>query len=261
MHSPAPKDRFSMLRLSRTTLPLVAIAILAACASGGGGTSASTSTVMATAAGASANPSFREQTTGWRMLVENGSLAQWRGYKSDTMPPGWKAEGDMLFKERPVADIMTRDQFGDFELMLEWRITQGGNAGIFYRGTEEYNRIYWSAPEYQLLDDANAPDGKNVLTQAATIYGLYPRVAGTLKPVGEWNETRILLRGAHVEHWLNGVKTAESEMWGPEWTAKVKASKFNVYPNYGMAKRGHIALQGDHAGSLHFRNIKIREIR
>jgi hypothetical protein len=240
---------------------LFALVIAAGCRSSG---SSSTSNVLAAAAGASASaraPSIREQTTGWRMLVENGSLAAWRGYKSDTIPPGWRAEGDMLIKERPVADIISRDQFGDFELMLEWRISSGGNAGIFYRGTEEYTRVYWSAPEYQLLDDANAPDGRNPLTQAATIYGLYPRAGGTLKPVGEWNETRIVLKGAHVEHWLNGVKVAESEMWGDEWTAKVKASKFNAYPNYGLAKRGHLALQGDHAGTLAFRNIKIREIR
>jgi hypothetical protein len=195
------------------------------------------------------------------MLVEKGSAAQWRGYKSDTLPAGWSAQGDMLFKERPVADIITRDQFGDFELMLEWRITRGGNAGIFYRGTEEYARIYWSAPEYQLLDDDNAPDGRNPLTRAAANYGLDARNGGTLKPVGEWNETRILARGGHVEHWLNGVKVVEYELWSPEWTTKVKASKFSAYPNYGMAKRGHIALQGDHAGALHFRNIKIRELR
>ena len=90
---------------------------------------------------------------------------------------------------------------------------------------------------------------------------LYARVTGTLKPVGEWNETRIIAKGAHVEHWLNGAKTVEYELWSDDWKALVKASKFNAWPNYGMAKRGRIALQGDHDGPLALRNVKIRELR
>lgn len=197
----------------------------------------------------------------WRNLVDGNSLAAWRGYKSDAVPAGWSAVDGVLSKQRPVADIITRDEFGDFELSLEWKISEGGNAGIFYRGTEEYERVYWSAPEYQLLDDDKAPDGKNPLTRAATDYGLYARTAGTLKPVGEWNDTRIIARGAHVEHWLNGVKSVEYELWSPDWVTKVKASKFGAWPNYGLARRGRIALQGDHAGTLAFRNLKIRDLR
>src|SRR6185369_1242147 len=121
---------------------------------------------------------------------------------------------------------------------------------IFYRGTEEYDHIYWSAPEYQLLDDFKAPDGKNILTRAATAYGLYARSIGQLRPVGEWNTTRIIARGAHVEHWLNGERVVSYELWSADWKAKVAASKFKDWPNYGLAKRGRIALQGDHPGSL-----------
>ena len=189
------------------------------------------------------------------------SLAAWRGYKSEVIPAGWRAENGMLLKERPVADIVSRDEFGDFELSLEWKISEGGNAGIFYRGTEEYSHVYWSAPEYQLLDDDKAPDGRNPLTRAATGFGLYPRTGGQLRPVGEWNETRIVVQGAHVEHWLNGVKAVEYELWSADWTEKVKASKFKDWPNYGLARRGRLALQGDHAGTLAFRNIRIREFR
>ncbi|HVZ47642.1 MAG TPA: DUF1080 domain-containing protein [Gemmatimonadaceae bacterium] len=196
----------------------------------------------------------------WRDLVPGNSLAAWRGYKSDQVPPGWSAENGVLTKLRPVEDIVTRDEFGDFELSLEWKISAGGNSGILYRGTEEYDHIYWSAPEYQLLDDDVHPDGKNPLTRAATDYALYARTAGALKPVGEWNETRIVVKGAHVEHWLNGVKAVEYELWSPDWKAKVAASKFKDWPHYGMAKRGHISLQGDHPGSLSFRNIRIREL-
>jgi len=83
---------------------------------------------------------------------------------------------------------------------------------------------------------------------------------GHLKPVGEWNSTRIIAKGAHVEHWLNGFKLLEYELWSPDWEAKVKLSKFKVWPKYGRAKKGHIALQGDHTGELAFRNIRIREL-
>lgn len=197
----------------------------------------------------------------WRDLLAGNTMAAWRGYKTDTVPAGWSVADGVMSKVRPVADIVTREQFGDFELSLEWKISDGGNAGIFYRGTEEYNRVYWSAPEYQLLDDDKAPDGKNRLTSAGSAYGLYPPPAGHLKPIGEWNVTRIVAKGGHVEHWLNGVKLVEYELWSDDWKAKVAASKFKDWPNYGLAKQGHIALQGDHAGTLAFRNVKIRELK
>ncbi len=119
----------------------------------------------------------------------------------------------------------------------------------------------WSAPEYQLLDDLEAEDNKTRLTCAGAVYAVYPAPVGHLKAVGDWNQTRIVARGAHVEHWLNGFKLVEYELWSPDWEAKVKGSKFNVWPTYGRAKRGHLAMQGDHAGALAFRNIRIREIR
>jgi len=196
----------------------------------------------------------------WRVLFDGSSLASWRGYKSDAVPAGWRIENGTLAKDAQVADIVSRDEFGDFELELEWKIGEAGNSGIFYRGTEEYDHIYWSAPEYQLLDDIKASDNKSRLTCAGAAYALYPSPAGHLKPVGDWNRTRIVANGAHVEHWLNGVKLVEYELWSPDWEAKVKASKFNDYPNFGRAKRGHIAMQGDHAGTLAFRNIRIREL-
>ena len=205
-------------------------------------------------------PTSEGRGAGWHVLFDGTSLAAWRGYQSDTVPPGWHVAAGALSKEAPVADIVSRDQFGDFELELEWRIGEAGNSGIFYRGTEEYERIYWSAPEYQLLDDIHGEDNKTRLTCAGAAYALYPSPAGHLKPVGQWNSTRIVANGAHVEHWLNGVKLLEYELWSPDWEGKVNASKFRVWPNYGRSKRGHIALQGDHAGTLSFRNIRVREI-
>lgn len=196
----------------------------------------------------------------WKPLFDGKSLSAWRGYKSETIPDGWVIAHGTLTKTKPVADIVSKDEFGNFELQVEWKIGQAGNSGIFYRGTEEFEHIYWTAPEYQLLDDAKASDNKTRLTCAAAAYALYPSPAGHLKPVGQWNKTRIVANGAHVEHWLNGTKVVEYELWSADWEAKVKASKFKDWAKYGREKKGHIALQGDHNGELAFRNIRIREL-
>lgn len=198
----------------------------------------------------------RAAAGGWRVL----DLSAFRGYESDGVPAGWTALADTISKTRGTGDLVTKDQFGNFELQFDWKLTKGGNAGVFYRGTREYDHIYWSAPEYQLLDDANAPDGQSRLTSAAADYALYPSPAGFVKAADEWNSSRIVANGAHVEHWLNGKKVVEYELWSPDWKAKVAASKFKDYPNYGMAKRGYIGIQGDHNGALSLRNIRIREL-
>ena len=196
----------------------------------------------------------------WRSLLDDTGSA-WRGWTSDAFPSGWRVSANELSKDGEVEDLVSREMFGDFELELEWRIGEGGNSGLFYRGTREYDYIFWSAPEYQLLDDANAPDGKNRLTSAASSYGLYAAPAGIVKPHGEWNSTRIVVDGVHVEHWLNGRKVVEYELSSPDWKAKVAASKFANYPNFGLAKEGFLGIQGDHAGSLALRKIRIRELR
>jgi hypothetical protein len=196
----------------------------------------------------------------WRTLFDGKTLSAWRGYKAQDVPAGWRVVDGVIVKEKGADDIMTRDQFANFELDLEWKIAKGGNSGIFYHGTEEYDHIYWSGPEYQLLDDANAPDGQNRLTSAAAAYALYAPPAGVVKPADEWNTTRIIVNGAHVEHWLNGQKVVEYELWSPDWKAKVAASKFSAYSHYGMAKKGYIGIQGDHPGTLSIRNIRIREL-
>jgi hypothetical protein len=204
-------------------------------------------------------PSSRSSS--WQPLFDGRSLDAWRGYKNDAVPSGWRVVDGTLAKDARTGDIVSKGEFGDFELQLDWKIGEAGNSGIFYRGTEEYDHIYWSAPEYQLLDDVKADDNKTRLTCAGAAYALYPSPAGHLNAVGEWNSTRIIAKGAHVEHWLNGVKLLEYELWSPDWEAKVKTSKFAEWPNFGRARRGHIALQGDHAGTLAFRNIRIRTLR
>ena len=206
----------------------------------------------------------------WKSLFDGKSLDAWRIYKSDAAPklcapPAttacWDIKDGALWKDGNANDMITKEQFGDFELELQWKIGKAGNSGIFYRGTEEHDRIYWSAPEYQLLDNIKASDNKRPDHLAGAAYELSMPPADAVKKVGEWNLTRIIAKGHHIEHWLNGVKTAEFEVGSPEWDAKVGASKFKVYPNYGRAKKGHLALQGDHTGELAFRNIRIRDLQ
>ena len=195
----------------------------------------------------------------WRPLLEDHSAPAWRGWKEPGLPAGWRVEGGVLSKDGKVDDLVTTDSFGNFELELEWKIGKGGNSGIFYRGTREYDHIYWSAPEYQLLDDENTEDGKSRLTAAGSDYGLYGAPAGVVLPFDHWNKTRLLVKGNHVEHWLNGKKVVEYDLKSPDWKGRVAASKFSSYPNYGLAAAGLIGIQGDHPGALAIRGIRIRE--
>jgi hypothetical protein len=196
----------------------------------------------------------------WHTLFDGKLLDTFRGWRSEGMPEGWHVVDGTLSKEGDVDDLVTKEQFGNFEFELEWKIGKEGNSGVFYRATREYDHIYWSGPEYQLLDDANAPDGRSRLTAAGAAYGLYGPPAGVVKPFGEWNKTRIIVNGDHVEHWLNGQKVVEYDLGSPDWKAKVAASKFSKYPNYGLAKKGFIGIQGDHPGSLQLRHVRIREL-
>ncbi|MBI2071823.1 MAG: DUF1080 domain-containing protein [Gemmatimonadetes bacterium] len=198
-----------------------------------------------------------EQAAGWKLLFDGKSTDGWRGYRMDSVPSGWKVVDGALTRVGAGRDLITREQFANFELALEWNISPGGNSGIMYRVTEEYEESYKSAPEMQVLDDAGHADAQSRLTAAGSNYDLYPAPAGVVKPAGQWNLVRILVQRNHVEHWLNGQKVVEYELMGPDWEARVKRSKFVEWPNYGRAKQGHIALQ-DHGDQVAYRNIKIR---
>jgi hypothetical protein len=225
-----------------------------------GCTQAGNAPAVSTTSGAT-TLTVEQRAAGWRSLFDGTSTSAWRGYKSPSFPAGWSIVDGVLTKSGSVGDLLSKEQFGNFELALDWNLSTGGNAGIFYRGTEEYDHIYWSAPEYQLLDDANHPDGKSRLTSAGAAYALYPSPAGVVKPAGQWNSTLIVVNGNRVQHWLNGQKLLEYDLGSPDWEAKVKASKFVEYPKYGRATRGYIGIQGDHDGMLSIRNVRIRELK
>jgi hypothetical protein len=202
--------------------------------------------------------SAEEMAQGFRLLFDGTSTNGWRGYRMATMPAGWQAQDGALTKVSRSSDIMTVDEFENFELRLQWRITPGGNSGIMYHVTEQGEATYTSGPEYQVLDDSGHADGRNRLTSAGSAYGLYAPPAGIVHRAGEWNDVVIIVRGPHVEHWMNGVKVVQYELWSDEWRRLVQASKFAQWPEYGMAHRGHIALQGDHPGIVAYRSIRIR---
>jgi len=215
----------------------------------------------ATTASGAAPLTAEQRAAGWRSLFDGTNTSAWRGYKDQSFPAGWTIVDGVLTKSTSSPDLVTKDKFGNFELAFDWKIAPGGNAGVFYRGTEEYDHIYWSAPEYQLLDDAGHADGRSRLTSAGADYAVYPSPAGVVKPAGEWNSSLIVANGNRVQHWMNGQKLLEYDVGSPDWVAKVKASKFVEYPHYGLAPSGYIGLQGDHDGQLWLRNIRIREIK
>jgi hypothetical protein len=175
----------------------------------------------------------------------------------DSVPDGWKAVDGALTRVGGGGDLITRTPFADFELKIDWNISPGGNSGIIYRVTEEYDAPYWSGPEMQVLDDAKDADGQSRLTAAGASYALYPSLPGFVKPPGEWNHVRIVVKGSHVEHWLNGTKVVEYELGSSDWEARVRESKFAPYRDFGRAPAGYIDLQ-DHGDRVVYKNIKIR---
>ena len=198
-----------------------------------------------------------ERAAGWRPLFDGSTLTGWHVYHGTGAPTGWRAANGMISRVGGSGDLVTDEQFGNFDLALDWKIQPGGNSGIIYRISDEGEATYMTGPEFQVLDDARHADGKDPLTSAGAAYGLYPAPRGIVKPAGEWNAARIVVNGNHVGHWLNGTRTAQYDLGSSEWSKKVAASKFAAWPGYGKSSRGRIGLQ-DHGDSVSYRNIRIK---
>lgn len=201
----------------------------------------------------------------WVDLFNGENLEGWKGYKQDDIA-GWKVEEGVLFCQGKGADvggdIITEKKYCDFELKWEWKISEAGNAGLFYHVLqgEEYDAPYETGPEYQLLDDEGFPAELEDWQMAGADYGMYvPNDQKELKPVGEWNTSRIVFDDAHVEHWLNGKKILEFEAWSDDWKQRKADGKWKDFPDYGTAECGYIGLQ-DHGHEAWFRNIKIKPL-
>lgn len=198
----------------------------------------------------------------WETLFDGKSVEHWRGYKKKTFPEkGWVVEDGCLKVQRRGGggDIVTRKQYADFELTFDWKVAAGANSGVMYRVTEDEHSPWRTGPEYQILDDAKHRDGRNPKTSAAALYAIYPARGGKVKPVGQFNSARIVLKGSKLEHWLNGKKVVTCDLASAEYAKLRDASKFKKMPNFGRRPRGHIALQ-DHGDDVWFKNIRIRDL-
>lgn len=202
---------------------------------------------------------------GWTVLFDGRSTKAWRGYNRDSFPAGcWSVENGTLKtvpSEGTGCDLVTRRKYRDFELALEWKVGRGGNSGILYRAAELPSPapIWHSAPELQILDDGAHP-AATPQTLTGSLYDLIAPADKVLRPVGEWNEARVVVRGAHVEHWLNGRKVLEYELGSDALLARIAASKFKDMKRFATEKEGHIGLQ-HHGEEAWFRNIRLRALR
>ncbi len=204
-----------------------------------------------------------EKAAGWKLLFNGRDTAGWRLFNKQAPPgEGWKVEDGLLKKLAKVrgGDIITTEKFNNFDLSWEWRVAPAGNNGLKYLVTEA--RPGAPGHEYQLLDDTGHPDGKiGPKRQTASFYDVLPPAANKpLKPVGEWNGSRLVIRGQHVEHWLNGAKVLEYELGSEAVKTALAQSKFKTAPKFGEKIEGHLMLT-DHQDEAWFRNIKIRELK
>ena len=215
-----------------------------------------------------------EKDQSWELLFDGKSTDAWRGYNKDSFPVyGWSVKNGILgcsYKgadsKKLGKDIITKEQFENFELELEFLMGDSSNSGIFYLVQELDKPIYFSAPEYQLLDNkAFIFSDEDLKKHHKHLSGDNYALEGPLKDYtnekGEWNKAKLKIVDKHVEHWLNGHKTADYVLGSEKWRSQVSQSKFSKWKEYGMATKGHIGLQ-DH-GLEHeawFRNIKIRKL-
>ncbi len=193
-------------------------------------------------------------------LLESKDLSQFRGYAQEEIGEGWSLDGkELYFDGSGGGDIITKEVFGDFDLQVEWKVADGANSGIMYRVSLGDDAPYMSGPEYQILDDAEHSDGKNELTAAGSLYGMYAAKDKTLQDVGNWNKTRIVAEGNKVTHYLNGKKVLEAEFGSDDWNKRLGESKFKDWEKYGKNTEGHIAFQ-DHGNEVWYRNIRIKRL-
>lgn len=207
----------------------------------------------------------QEISDGWELLFDGTSLDKWRDFKGTDIKTAWVAESGELVALGKGADsygdIITKDKFSNFDLKLEWKISKGGNSGIFYGVVEDgFESAYQTGPEYQLIDDVNFPEELEDWQQCGADYAMYPaNDKKKVNEVGEWNSSRIVVKDSLVQYWLNSEKVVEFKRWTNEWMKKVASGKWKNFPSYGLAKKGYIGLQ-DHGNRISFRNIKIKRL-
>jgi hypothetical protein len=210
----------------------------------------------------------KEQKAGWKLLFDGKTTSGWKTFNQNDVGEGWKVKDGILFLDKSVTskeergDLITQDEYQNYELSIDWKIDSCGNSGIIFNVVEDpkYGATYLTGPEMQVLDNNCHPDAKIIKHRAGDLYDLIKSNKETVKPAGQWNQAKIVSNKGHYEFWLNGNKAVEFTMHTPEWDAMVAGSKFKAMPDFGKATKGHIALQ-DHGDKVSFRNIKIRELK
>ncbi len=249
---------------------LITALVVSSCQSNQSGTQASNEPAKQPAANTLTD---EEKAAGWSLLFDGSSLDHWRGYNRPDLPAtGWVVkDGAMIIEKTPNpkpadfgGDIITKEQYGNFELSVDFMISDTANSGILYLVIEEEGSpIWYNAPEYQIIDNetwAKSDPNFNMSShRTGDNYDMEASAADYMKPAGEWNTARIIHNNGHVEHWLNGNKCLEYEIGSPKWKEQLAKSKFHDYPKYGMAQRGHIGFQ-DHGHKVWFKNIKIKNL-
>lgn len=215
-----------------------------------------------------------EKNAGWRLLWDGKTTNGWRSARGKDFPKsGWEIKDGVLTvletgggESTAGGDIITKDKFSNFELVVDFKITPGANSGIKYFVDPELNKGPGSSigPEFQILDDERHPDAKLGTAGNRTIGSLYDLIPASsdkqVNPPGQWNTARIIAKDGRVQHWLNGKLVVDYQRDNQMWRALVSRSKYKDWPNFGELKEGHILLQ-DHGNTVSFRNIKIRELK
>ena len=210
----------------------------------------------------------KEEKDGWKLLFDGKTTNGWRKFNGNKVPAAWKVQDGALFFDNTVTDrgergdIITEGEYENYEFSYDWKIDSCGNSGVMFNVVEDqkYRTPWLTGPEMQVLDNTCHPDAKIEKHRAGDLYDLVKSKTEPVKPVGEWNQARIVSNKGKYEFWLNGTKIVEFTMHTPEWDALVAGSKFKTMPDFGKAKKGHFALQ-DHGDKVWFRNIKIKELK
>ena len=198
----------------------------------------------------------------WIVLFDGTNIDAWRNYKSETVSDKWQiVNNELMLTEKGGGDIMTKETFKNFVLELEWKISEGGNSGIFFNvhESDEHNKVYSTGPEVQILCES-ACEGRPDNECAGANYAMHAPTQKVAKPTGEWNKVKLVVKNGKVQQWLNGVKVVEYELWSEDWEKRVNDCKFKNFPGYGKYKEGHIALQ-DHGNQVWFKNIRIKRLK
>ena len=199
------------------------------------------------------------ERTGMQSLFDGKTTHGWRGYKQTSCPAGWQVVDGALTRVGEGGDLVSMEQYQDFEFDFEWKIGPGGNSGLMFHVTEDHDYPWETGPEFQILDNAGHVDGKEPRTSAGSNYAMHAPSADVTRPAGQWNQARLVVDGAHVEHWLNGTMVVSYELWSDDWQRLVEGSKWKERPDYGRRPSGHLALQ-DHGDSVAFRAMRIRRL-